>query len=319
MGRNSAVLGDLYRVLNVKNIPFEYSGDDEGLKKPLMSPIFVSPGISLTGFWDYFPEDRLIILKKRELAYFARLGDDEKDEILRNFLRVRATAFIIQKSVHCHEKIRDFAAGNGIPVFLFDLPYQELQITLLDILEDLLAEEKTVHGVLVDVADQGVLIIGESGIGKSECALELIRRGYRFIADDMVRIKKKRGVLTGHSARTGKHYIEIRGVGVIDIKELYGLRSITEEKAVDCVVNLVTFEKGRHFERLGIDRERFRLMDVDLPMYTVPVTPGKSIGTVVEVIAKNEYANIRGFNTPMKFTANLIRDISRNTKNDEEQ
>ena len=317
MAEKVVTLRDLSRVLDRKNIPYEYLGDEKGLEKPLSSPIFISPGISLAGFWDYFPTDRLILLKKREMAFFRGLADDEKEKIFQKFVEVRATAFILQKSVHCDGTVLEFSKKNNIPILLFDLPYKELQILLLDILEDLLAEVKTIHGVMVDVADQGILIIGESGIGKSECALELVRRGYRFIADDMVRIKKRRGRLVASISSKGSHYIEIRGVGIIDIKELYGLRAVAEEKEVNCVVNLVTYEKERHFERLGIDREKFRLMGSDLPMYTVPVTPGKSIGTVVEVIAKNEYANTRGINTPMKFADGLMSEIKGKISKDE--
>ena len=275
-------------------------------------------GIALAGYWDYFPEERLIILTKREVAYFNSLSAEKKEEVLNRFLDVRALAFIIQHSVHCDGDLEDFARRHEIPIFLFSQPYQELQFSLLDILEDLFARETLMHGCFVDVAEQGILIIGESGIGKSECALELVRRGYRLVADDSILVRRIKNRLFGESREMGRHYIEIRGVGIIDIKELYGLKAVTEEKKIDCVVNLVLFDKKKHFERLGIDRERYRLLGIDLPMYTVPVTPGKSISTVIEVIAKNEYAKKRGYDTPMKLATSMIKQIRGKTRQNHE-
>ncbi|HPE28737.1 MAG TPA: HPr(Ser) kinase/phosphatase [Candidatus Mcinerneyibacteriales bacterium] len=309
---------DLYRELEKNNLPFEFRGEMEWLDRSISSPIFVSPGIALAGYWDYFPEERLIILTKREVAYFNSLTREKKEEVLNRFLDVRALAFIIQHSVHCDGDLEDFARSHEIPIFLFSLPYQELQFSLLDILEDLFARETLMHGCFVDVAEQGILIIGESGIGKSECALELVRRGYRLVADDSILVRRIKNRLFGESREMGRHYIEIRGVGIIDIKELYGLKAVTEEKKIDCVVNLVLFDKKKHFERLGIDRERYRLLGIDLPMYTVPVTPGKSISTVIEVIAKNEYAKKRGYDTPMKLATSMIKQIRGKTRQNHE-
>jgi HPr kinase/phosphorylase len=309
---------DLYRELEKNDLPFEFRGEKEWLNKPVSSPIFVSPGIALAGYWDYFPEERLIILTKREVAFFSTLSKEKKADVLQQFVKVKALAFILQHSVHCDGDLEAFARKNQIPLFLFSLPYQELQFSLLDILEELFARETLVHGCFVDVAEQGVLIIGESGIGKSECALELVRRGYRLVADDSIVIRRIKNRLLGESKEMARHYIEIRGVGIIDIKELYGLKAVTEEKKVDCVVNLVLFDKKKHFERLGIDREHFRLLGMDLPMYTVPVTPGKSISTVIEVIAKNEYAKKRGYDTPMKLATSMMKQIREKTRRNHE-
>ncbi len=309
---------DLYRELEKNDLPFEFKGEMEWLDRSISSPIFVSPGIALAGYWDYFPEERLIILTKREVAYFNTLSPGKKEEVLNRFLDVRALAFIIQHSVHCDGDLEEFARRHAIPIFLFALPYQELQFSLLDILEDLFAREALMHGCFVDVAEQGILIIGESGIGKSECALELVRRGYRLVADDSILVRRVKNRLFGESRELGRHYIEIRGVGIIDIKELYGLKAVTEEKKIDCVVSLILFDKKKHFERLGIDRERYRLLGIDLPMYTVPVTPGKSISTVIEVIAKNEYAKKRGYDTPMKLATSMIKQIRDKTRQNHE-
>ena len=307
--KKNILIRHFYEGLLKKKLNVNYLGDEAWLLHKLHSSYVEYPGLALAGVWDYFPESTLVFLTKRDLLFFSTLSEKKKNATLANFLKYNVSGFIIRECKKQEPILFSFCEANQIPIFTVNATMQQINYTLAEVLEELFAEETTIHGVLVDVAEQGVLIIGKAGIGKSECALELVRREHRLVADDIVKITKKKNALWGKAPYPDMPYLEIRGVGIIDIKDFYGLRAVTDEKRIDLVVKLVMFDKKKHFERLGLDRETYSILGIELPMYIIPVSPGKNISTVVEVIAKNEYAKEKGFNTPMKISSILMEKI----------
>lgn len=309
MSRRTVRVRDLLSLLTANNMDVEYKGEDSWLDKPLSYPDIHSPSVALANFWEHFPRKAILFFSKQELAYVCAMNSEQRDEVFMRFVEFGIEAVFLERFPGSGEALELFCKTHEIPVFVCQLSYLDIFRSFVDLIDLLFADETTLHGVLIDIAEMGVLIIGKSGIGKSECALELIRRGYRLVADDVVFVKKKNKELFGFSSSFMRHYLEIRGVGIINIKDFYGLSAVSEHKKIDMVVNLVMFDKQRHVERLGLDREQYRILGVEVPMYTIPITPGKNICTIIEVVAKNEFAKKLGYDAPMKLTNQLLSRI----------
>ncbi len=317
MSRRIVRVRDLLSLLTVNHMDVEYKGEDSWLDKPLSYPDIHSPSVALANFWEHFPKNVILFFSKQELAFIRSMDDATRTVIFHRFIEFGIEAVFLERYPESGDLLERFCNENHIPVFICQLSYLDVFRSFVDLIDLLFAEETTLHGVLIDIAEMGVLIIGKSGIGKSECALELIRRGYRLVADDVVFVKKKNNELFGFSSSFMRHYLEIRGVGIINIKEFFGLSAVSEHKRIDMVVNLVMFDKQRHVERLGLDREQYRILGVEVPMYTIPITPGKNICTIIEVVAKNEFAKKLGYDAPMKLTNQLLNRIKEKSQTDD--
>ncbi len=269
------------------------------------------PGLALAGYTEIFLFERIQIIGRTESGYLATLDNEKKKEAIERVMKFQPPVFIF---THESEVIKDFLPASEkyqVPILKTTLPTTFFIHRLTSYLDYKLAPETYVHGDLVDVYGIGLLIVGESGIGKSECALDLVARGHRLVADDLVRILKRgEGILMGYNAaKTPKlqHHIEIRGVGIVDIYSLFGVRALRVQKRIEVVVELVKYRKDIDYERLGIEDQYTEILGVKIPLVKIPVIPGKNLALVCEVIAKNHLSKILGYHPAKTFYEELNR------------
>ena len=259
------------------------------------------PGLALTGYTDYIRYGRVQIVGGSEISYLRKLGPRARAAILARLCRCRISCFVITKGLEPPRELLAAAEETGIPVLVTPIESTPLIKHLSSFLEERLALRLHLHSVLMDVFGLGVLIMGESGIGKSECALDLIDRGHRLVADDVVEIKRMADALLGSSPDLTRYHMELRGLGVINIKDLYGVSSIRVSKRVEMVVNLERWEAGKEYDRLGLHDEKFTILGVEVPLLRMPVAPGRNIAILVEVSARNQLLKERGYDAALRF------------------
>ena len=267
---------------------------EKGLTREVTTSRIQKPGLLLTGLLEELHADRLQIFGAAEINYLKRLGADELEDTLKVF-RPELPAIIVARGLEPPEFLVELCRKSSIPLFRTQHTSSVLIERVTKYLEERLAPSTTLHGVLVDVLGVGVLIIGKSGIGKSECALDLVARGYRLVSDDVVIIKRMPpSILFGTSSELIKYHMEIRGLGIINVKDLYGITAIRERKQMDIVVELVKWDSETEYDRLGLEENTYNILGVDLPYLKVPVSPGRSVATIVEVAARNQILKIMG-------------------------
>lgn len=259
------------------------------------------PGLALTGFTDYIRYGRVQIMGGSEISYLSRLPARRRRTILRRLARCHITCFVISKDLSPPPELVSEAEAQSIPVLVTATESTGLIKQLSAFLDERLAPRMHVHSVLLDVFGLGVLIVGESGIGKSECALDLIDRGHRLVADDVVEIRRVSDVLMGSSPDLTRYHMEVRGLGVINIRDLYGVSSIRMSKRVELVVSLERWEAGKDYDRLGLREERYPILGVNVPLVRMPVAPGRNIALLVEVAARNQLLRARGHDAARRF------------------
>ncbi|HLZ46703.1 MAG TPA: HPr(Ser) kinase/phosphatase [Gemmatimonadales bacterium] len=280
-----------------------------GLEREIKSPEASSPGLVLAGYTARFVgTDRLHILGETEITYLASLDAKGRRKSIETFLAYALPCIIITKAQEPPEELLVLARERGIPVIRTRLKTAEFYRRLKPFLDDAFAPRTTVHGSLADVFGVGLLFRGRSGIGKSECVLDLVERGHRLVADDVVHITRRgHDVLIGRGHEISRHYMEIRGVGLIDINALFGIRSVRQQKRIEVVVQLEDWDNTREYDRTGLDQQRTQLLDVELPLVTVPLNPGKNLTVICEVVAMNHLLRYSGVDSANAFNERLIR------------
>jgi len=285
-----------------------------GLKQIVTSDIN-RPGLALAGFIKKFLAERIQILGSTELSYVATLARPGQKQAIENVTAFNPPCFIIAKNLQAPLYLIDICNKQKLPVIRTSLDTTNFIHRLTAYLDYKLASEDFIHGDLVDVFGVGLLLIGESGIGKSECALDLVERGHRLVADDLLKvIRRGEGIVMGFSAAktpTLQHHIEIRGVGIVDIYALFGVRSIRTQKRVEVVVELVRWKEGMDYERIGLEEKHTHILDVDVPLVRIPVMPGKNLALVCEVIAKNHLLKIIGYHPAKVFNNELLKIMTK--------
>lgn len=267
---------------------------EKGLGREVTTSRIQKPGLLLTGLLEELHSDRLQIFGAAEINYLKRLEEDELEVVLKVF-KPELPAIIIARDLAPPDFLVEICRKKDIPLFITPHTSSVLIERVTKYLEERLAPSLTMHGVLVDVLGVGVLITGKSGIGKSECALDLVSRGFRLVSDDVVIVKRMPpNILIGRSSELIKYHMEIRGLGIINVKDLYGITAIRERKQMDIVVELVKWESETEYDRLGLEENTFSILGVDLPYLKVPVSPGRSVATIVEVAARNQILKIMG-------------------------
>ncbi|WP_425447091.1 HPr(Ser) kinase/phosphatase [Dethiothermospora halolimnae] len=255
------------------------------------------PGIQLSGYFDNFPYERIQIIGNVEWSYLSTLSKEKREERLEKLFSYPIPAVLVTRNLEIYSQMIKFAKKYNRPILRVDMPTTKFINKLINYLDDLLAPQITTHGVLVEVFGMGVLILGKSGVGKSETALELIKRGHRLVADDAVEIKKvQEDILKGTSPEAIRHLIEIRGIGIIDIKRLYGVGAIKRWEAIDLVVELEHWNEEKEYDRLGLDEEYIEILGTKLPKVMVPVKPGRNLAMIIEVAARNNRQKQLGYN-----------------------
>ncbi|HJP59579.1 MAG TPA: HPr(Ser) kinase/phosphatase [Gemmatimonadaceae bacterium] len=271
-----------------------------------------SPGLVLAGYVKRFSAERLQVLGETEITYLASLSPQARREVLELFFSFPIPAVFITKGQRLPTGLKEVASGAGIPLIRTKLKTAEFYRRIKPVLEMEFAPTVSLHGSLADVFGVGLFFTGKSGIGKSECVLDLVERGHRLVADDLV-ITSKRGndVLIGRGHEMQRHYMEIRGVGLIDIPAIFGIRAVRQQKRIEVVVNLEEWDQHAVVDRTGLDVETATILDVELPKITVFLNPGKNITVIAEVIALNHLLRYSGINAAEAFNERLMRRLER--------
>ena len=281
-----------------------------GLGNRVFSSRIQKPGLALAGYTEHLHPDRIQVLGNTEISYLSQIDDRLALESIRTLCAYRISCFIITKQLVPPQFFLDIAESTGIPVLGTHHQSSTFISLITKFLEEQLLPTTHMHGVLVDVMGVGILLTGKSGIGKSECALDMVIRGHRLVADDMVIIKKKMpAALVGQSEEAIQHLMEIRGLGIINIKDLYGVSSIREKKIIDMMLELVDWNPDHEYDRLGVDDQRSTILGVELPHLVIPVRPGRNLGSIIEVAARNFLLKGMGYHSARDFQERLMSRI----------
>ncbi len=259
------------------------------------------PGLALTGHTDYIRYGRVQIMGGSEIGYLAKLPPRRRRAILRRLAACRISCFVVTKGLPPPKELVAEAEARAIPLLVTESESTRFIKALSAFLEERLALRLHLHSVLMDVFGLGVLIVGESGIGKSECALDLIDRGHRLVADDVVEIKRIGDELIGSSPDLTRNHMELRGLGLLNIKDIYGVSSIRMAQRVELVISLERWEAGREYDRLGLREEKYPVLDLEVPLIRMPVAPGRNIALLVEVASRNQLLKERGYDAARTF------------------
>ena len=299
-------------------LPLELLAGGSGLDRRIASPHIQKTGLALAGFDAYLASGRVLIFGESEIRYIESLVSASRvDALRRTFARDLPCVLITGGFAPTREAMIE-SDRAGLPLLVTPVPTPIAIAKLQAILEDSLAERTVMHAVLMDILGLGVLIVGESGIGKSECALDLVVRGHRLVADDTVEIRRRaESVLIGTCPDLTRHHMEVRGLGLINIKDLFGVASTRSSKRVELVVRLERWEPGREYERLGLDDLYFEILGLPVPLLQMPVAPGRNVAILVEVAARNQLLRSRGHHAARKLAARLEQQL-RDEASDEE-
>lgn len=280
---------------------------ESGLSHRLYSSRIQKPGLALTGYTEHLHPDRLQVLGNTEISYLNQMPQAEAVANIARFCSFPISCLIVTKGLCLPDYLLAEAEKAGIPVLGTPLQSSLFISLITKYLEERLLPTTHVHGVLVDVLGVGVLLLGKSGIGKSECALDLVIRGHRLVGDDIIRVKKKMPAsLVGQAGETIQYHMEIRGLGIINIKDLYGVSSIREKKIIDVVLELVEWDPEHEYDRLGIDDQVYSILGVDLPHICIPVRPGRNLTSIIEVAARNFLLKGMGYHSAKEFHEKLM-------------
>jgi len=282
----------------------------KGLKKKITQSQVQKMGLALTGFIQFVDPECLQILGNTEIAYFKTLSADRQEKVIHQICSLDLSCLVITHNLEVPELLLQEAEERGISIFRTNLITADFIERVTKFLEEKLASTSSIHGVLMDVFGVGVLILGKSGIGKSECALDLILRGHRLVADDMVYIQKRLpSSLIGSGFEVIQHHMEIRGLGIINIRSLFGVEAIRERKKIELVLELVEWDTHREYDRLGFEEEKYSILGIELPMLRIPVTPARNLTTIIEVAARNHLLKVMGYDSALEFEKKLLRKI----------
>lgn len=284
----------------------------EGLSRPIQTNEIFRPGLALAGYTDRFAYRRVQVFGETELTYLHSLEPAQRTQSLEKLTSFPVPVLVVTKGIAPPKEMMDVADRAKVPLISTRMSTTDFISRLSIILDNLFAPSITKHGTLVDVYGVGLLYTGKSGIGKSECALDLVERGHRLVADDMVKIiRKTQTTIIGQSNELLGHHMEVRGIGVIDIEKLFGIRAIRLQKRVEVEVRLTYWEGGTHYERLGLEEKFTTVLGVEIPVVTIPISPGKNITVISEVIAMNHMLKVYGENAAEALSKRLSERIHR--------
>ncbi len=278
----------LTQISNIDLKLYLVAGQD-GLDKPITGSEMNRPGLALAGFFDFFAFDRMQIFGLGETAFLSNLPDDRKREIYDRFFSYDVLCCAFTHDEMPDEIFLEYTNAKSVPTFVTSHKTTRFISLLTHIIEEYYSPSITMHATLVEVFGIGVLLIGKSGVGKSECALELIERNHRLVADDIVEIKKiDESLLMGSGSEIIKHHLEIRGLGIVNVRDIFGIGAVRNRKRVELVVMLEEWDSKKPYERLGIDENMYTILDIDVPYITIPVRPGRNIPIIIETAALNQ-------------------------------
>lgn len=282
-----------------------------GLEHEILQSRVQRPGLGLAGHTDYIRYGRVQIVGQSEIGYLRKLQTGPRATILDKLCACEISCFVVTRGLAVPRELPELAERHDIPLLTTPIASTPFIKSLTAFLDERLAPSVSLHSVLIDVFGLGVLLVGESGIGKSECALDLIDRGHRLVADDVTEVRRVGGSLTGRSHEMTRDHMELRGIGLINIRDLYGVSSIRVEKRLELVVQLERWERGREYDRLGLEHERYPILGVELPLIRMPVAPGRHLAILVEVAARNRLLKERGFDAARALVSRVDAELAR--------
>jgi HPr kinase/phosphorylase len=266
------------------------------------------PGLPLTGFTELYQPHRLQIIGREEHAYLGGLDDNTRRANIEKFMAGKPICVIVSSSIEPYGEFKEFAEKYDVPLLRTAERTSEFMASLINSLRVKVAPMFTRHGVMVEVYGIGILILGDSGIGKSETAIELIKRGHRLIADDAVEIRRVSSkTLVARAPDLIKHYIELRGIGIVDVRRLFGIGSVKETEKIELVIKLEPWVEGKMYDRMGLQNEMMEIMGIQIPSVCIPVRPGRNLAVIIEIAAMNQRQKYMGHNTAEEFNKRLMQ------------
>jgi HPr kinase/phosphorylase len=287
-------------------LELELVNDSGDLTRTIGSPTISSPGLVLAGFIERFPHDRIQVLGETEIRFLRSLDADAQRATLETFFGLGMPAVVVTKNQRIPAVMTEIAQRLGVPLFRSRLKTGDFYRRLQPYLEESFAPSTTMHGSMADVYGVGLMFVGRSGIGKSECVLDLIERGHRLVADDAVCIARRGTTLIARGHELQRHHMEIRGIGIIDIRALFGIRAIRQQKRIEVIVQLVDWDAGATYDRTGLDTEDVDILGLTVPKVIVPLVPGKNITVMSEVVAMNHLLKYAGVHSARLFNERLM-------------
>ena len=289
-----------------KSLDLTLAAGQAGLTREITSADISSPGLVLAGFTDRFPSGRMQVLGETEIMYLRSMDADRRRGVLGEFLGSQVPVVFVTKGLEPPPELLDLAEERSIPVVRSKLKTGEFYRRIKPFLEEEFAPSTAIHGSLADVYGVGLLFIGASGIGKSECVLDLVERGHRLVADDVVLVRRRGfDVLIGQAHEQQQHHMEIRGIGIIDVRALFGVRAVRQQKRIEVVVQLEHWRESASYDRTGLERDTMDILDATIPKVVIPLNPGKNITVISEVVAMDHLLRYAGVDTARLFDQNL--------------
>ena len=279
----------------------------ENYKETNISTVEINrPGLELTGYLEFFDNKRIQVLGNTEFSYLGRYGPEAQKMVIDSIFSFGPPAVIICRDIEPSNAILESAKLHKVSIFSTPQSTSDLTASLVQYLNKELAPRITRHGVLVEVYGEGCLLTGDSGVGKSETAIELIKRGHRLVADDAVEIRRTaQTTLYGQSPENIRHFIELRGIGIINARKLFGMGAIKLQEKIDMVINLEQWDSSKVYDRMGLDNEYMKILGVEVPTLTIPVKPGRNLAVIIEVAAMNNRQKKMGYNAAIELLKNL--------------
>ena len=300
---------DLQKIINETELTVVYTPDAPS-NIMISSSDVNRPGLALSGFFDHFDPKRIQIVGNAEAMFIQKMPEDLRRDRLSAFLQRNPIAVIYAHNNPPDEIMMELAAYFEIPLLISKDNTSDFMAALIAYLHVQLAPQITRHGVLVEVYGEGILITGDSGVGKSETAIELIKRGHRLIADDAVELRRVSAkTIVGSSPELIRYYIELRGIGIVDVRRLFGMGSVKATEKVDMIINLEPWVQGKMYDRLGLETEYTDIMGIKIPTTTIPVKPGRNLAIIFEIAAMNNRQKKMGYNTAEEFNARLMESM----------
>ena len=304
----------LSKLIDEFNLEVVYS-PSEAEKIMIKTPELDRPGLALAGFYDIFDPDRIQIIGRAEHKYLSNLSHEDRAAKIEDFESHNPSAVIITSGLEVYPEFLKASERYGVPLITTPDRTSYIMANMISWLNVQLAPRTTRHGVFIEVYGEGILLLGDSGIGKSETAIELVKRGHRLIADDAVEIKKVSAKkLLGSAPDLIRHYVELRGIGIVDVRRIFGMGAIKEIEQIDLVINLEQWVNGKMYDRFGLQSETVDILDVKVPAVTIPVTPGRNMAIIIEIAAMNHRQKKMGYNTAEEFNKRLMAQLEEHSK-----
>ncbi len=276
----------------------------------ISNPDVSRPGLALSGYFELFDETRIEVIGRVEHAYLSGLSGEVRKKIVDALLSRKPPALLVSTNLDIFPELLDSARANNVPLLRTKERTSSILAALIASLNVHLAPRITRHGVLIEVYGEGLLLLGDSGVGKSETAIELIKRGHRLIADDAVEIRRVSAkTLVGQAPEIIRHYVELRGIGIVDIRRLFGMGAIKNTERIDLVIKLEPWVQGKMYDRLGLDEETVDILGIKIPAITIPVRPGRNLAIILEIAAMNYRQKKMGYNTAEEFNKKLMAQM----------